>query len=184
MSQSPQSATDHLDTGRSQNRESLRDAAARPCPLGVRCSSRLRTSFPYDLPSAPFFTEAEPHLVPPRGAASRRSFSCRIWARNAFRDSCCCWVSRWSRAVSVLLVLRRARVARIVVGLLSTSRGASAAWGRRREFVLGSPPAKRDSGETLAFPAAARAASPRFRVHGCLAQPWRAPALGGPQKPT
>ena len=75
-------------------------------------------------------------------------------------------------------------MARIVVGLLSTSRGASTAWDRRREFVLGSPPAKRDSGETLAFPAAAGSASRRLRVNGSLAQPWWALALGVPQNPS
>ena len=42
---------------------------------------------------------------------------------------------------------------------------------------LGSPPAKRDSGETLAFPAAAGSALYFSQVHGCLAQPWRAPGV-------
>ena len=57
---------------------------------------------------------------------------------------------------------------------------------RRRpgSSFLGSPPAKRDSGETLAFPAAAGSASRRLRVNGSLAQPWWALALGVPQNPS
>ena len=79
----------------------------------------------------------------------------------------------------MLLVLRRARVARIVdeASLACCKRVVVRREGAGSSF-LGSPPAKRDSGETLAFPAAAGSASqivlcgrmPRATVAGASAR--------------